>query len=221
MKKYASVVAAFALISSVSVMSCKKEEQSQPSNITYTGVPITGNALSFRSDGSGVSKYFWDFGDSTTSDQANPTHAYAKSGKYDVLLMLNGNPSTVSWTHITVSKDPVYTKKIGSAWRWTHKERDSHTGFDIIYSDTTFSVTYVDPINISIDNGAGKFSYEEKKSIDTVLIFERIAPGATHDMPDTTHTITFYAKQDSIIYTIFQGYSTVNVGNTTTFRTKK
>jgi PKD repeat protein len=221
MMKYASVVAALALISSVSIVSCKKDEQSHPSKISYTGVPITGNSLSFRSDGTGVTKYFWDFGDSTTSDQANPTHAYAKPGKYDVLLMLNGNPSTVSWTHVSVCKDPIHTKKIGSAWRWTHKERDIRTGVDAVYNDTTFSVTFIDPISISIDGGAGKFSYEQDKSIDTVLVFERIAAGASHDMPDTTHTITFYATKDSIIYDIFQGYSNINVGRTTTYRTKK
>lgn len=36
-----------------------------------------------------VESYLWDFGDGNTSDQANPTHTYAKYGNYTVKLVIN------------------------------------------------------------------------------------------------------------------------------------
>jgi hypothetical protein len=221
MMKYASIAAILAVSLSVSFVSCKKEEQSTPSRVSVTGTPIVGSALTFKSDGSNVTKYSWDFGDSTTSDQASPSHTYAKPGNYDVLLMLNGKPSTVSWMRVTIHKDPVHTKKIGSMWRWTHQKHDVRTGLDSIGNDTSFSVTCYDALRIAIDESKDTFAYNDDASIDTVLVFGRKAHGVPYDQPDTIHSITFYATRDSIIYTITPGYMNVKMGKTTTFRTRK
>lgn len=35
-----------------------------------------------------VTGYYWDFGDGTTSTQANPTHTYSTKGLYDILLII-------------------------------------------------------------------------------------------------------------------------------------
>lgn len=41
----------------------------------------------------GADEYFWDFGDSTTSTEANPTHLYDSIGQYDVLFVAISNSS--------------------------------------------------------------------------------------------------------------------------------
>jgi len=46
-------------------------------------------SISFRaeaSDEDGILAYYWDFGDGSTSNKTNPTHAYNKAGKYTVKL---------------------------------------------------------------------------------------------------------------------------------------
>jgi glucose/arabinose dehydrogenase len=69
-------------------------------------------AVSFSSAGSADPEgqplgYSWDFGDSTTSTQANPSHTYVKSGRYVARL-------TTSDGTLTTSSDPI-TITVGSA----------------------------------------------------------------------------------------------------------
>jgi len=48
-------------------------------------------SISFRaeaSDDDEILGYYWDFGDGTTSNKTNPTHAYSKAGKYTVKLTI-------------------------------------------------------------------------------------------------------------------------------------
>ena len=37
----------------------------------------------------GLASYFWDFGDNTTSTQANPSHTYTEAGVYQIMLVSN------------------------------------------------------------------------------------------------------------------------------------
>ena len=57
------------------------------------GTPQTGDSVQFYSNASDPDNdnltYAWDFGDSSTSDQANPTHAYSSSGSKTVTLIVN------------------------------------------------------------------------------------------------------------------------------------
>lgn len=39
--------------------------------------------------------FLWDFGDKTSSTEANPTHTYTKSGTYTVTLTVNGQQAEV------------------------------------------------------------------------------------------------------------------------------
>lgn len=49
---------------------------------------ISGNTVSFSQNSTGTSAigYFWNFGDGSTSTSQNPTHVYAVTGSYPVLL---------------------------------------------------------------------------------------------------------------------------------------
>jgi PKD repeat protein len=51
------------------------------------GVPLTVRFTDTSNDADGtLVAHRWDFGDGTTSTEANPTHTYASSGKFDVAL---------------------------------------------------------------------------------------------------------------------------------------
>jgi PKD repeat protein/glucose/arabinose dehydrogenase/type 1 glutamine amidotransferase len=51
-----------------------------------TGTPIGNRRVRFSSAGSGGMSLEWDFGDGTTSSEANPTHTYADGGHFNVKL---------------------------------------------------------------------------------------------------------------------------------------
>ncbi len=51
------------------------------------------NTVTFQnlSTGTGINSYTWDFGDGTTSNDANPVHSFANSGTYNVMLTVITN----------------------------------------------------------------------------------------------------------------------------------
>lgn len=50
-----------------------------------------GEVIAFTDTSIGVSNYLWDFGDSITSTQQNPTHGYGTSGTFTVTLIVSSN----------------------------------------------------------------------------------------------------------------------------------
>jgi glucose/arabinose dehydrogenase len=89
----------------------------QPPTALIAGTPTTGTApltVAFSSAGSSDPEgrpitYRWDFGDSTTSTQANPSHTFTQSGRYTVRLTTSdGTLETVSEPlMITAGSPPV------------------------------------------------------------------------------------------------------------------
>ncbi len=64
--------------------------------------------INFSSNGSydnetSISRFDWDFGDGTTSTQANPTHSYASAGDYAVTLTVTDTQGMSSNTSTTAS----------------------------------------------------------------------------------------------------------------------
>ncbi len=80
----------------------------------FTALPVAGTvplAVSFVdiSDGA-ITSYAWDFGDGTTSSEANPDHAYVESGTFTVTLTVTGESATDTLTiedFITVDPSPL------------------------------------------------------------------------------------------------------------------
>ena len=61
---------------------------------SYSYTVDSGNVISFQNTSANELGYYWDFGDSTTSAQANPSHQYAQSGMYQVTFVAIGNCNT-------------------------------------------------------------------------------------------------------------------------------
>lgn len=54
-------------------------------------VHCIGNSVSFDNNSTNAVSYFWDFGDSTFSTQANPTHIYNDTGTYTIMLVASND----------------------------------------------------------------------------------------------------------------------------------
>jgi hypothetical protein len=70
--------------------SCKKDKYVPQTDLAYD-VVVDGATASFKVTTTGVSDYKWDFGDGTTSTEANPTHTYPGKGKYVPTLTASVN----------------------------------------------------------------------------------------------------------------------------------
>lgn len=73
------------------------------------GIPVAfDSAGSADPDGTIVS-YQWDFGDGTSAAEANPSHTYAVSGSYNVILTVTDDNGAVDSGSTTASISPVVT----------------------------------------------------------------------------------------------------------------
>lgn len=72
----------------------KADAPPAPPNADFIAHPsriFVGDSILFTPiSQAGASKYSWDFGDGSSSDQATPTHQYKKSGNYTVALLVSG-----------------------------------------------------------------------------------------------------------------------------------
>lgn len=58
----------------------------------YPTTPVQGDAITFQNVSSNATSYFWDFDDGSTSTSVNPSHTYADTGTYQVMLIAS-NPT--------------------------------------------------------------------------------------------------------------------------------
>lgn len=84
----------------------------------FSAEPTEGVApleVQFTNESTGdINSWSWDFGDSSTSTEQNPSHRYSRPGRYTVSLEVNGpggTSSEVKEYYIQVYKAPTATKK--------------------------------------------------------------------------------------------------------------
>ncbi|PED34417.1 collagenase, partial [Bacillus cereus] len=92
------------------------EEKEKTTTIVNMNGPYSGivnEGIQFHSDGTEsengkVISYLWNFGDGTTSTEANPTHVYGEKGTYTVELIVKDSRGKESkeQTKVTVKQDP-------------------------------------------------------------------------------------------------------------------
>lgn len=67
---------------------------------TSSAVSLTAN---FTNTSTGGTSYFWNFGDASTSTDQNPSHTYAASGTYNVMLIAtNGSCADTIYQDVTI-----------------------------------------------------------------------------------------------------------------------
>jgi len=121
---------------------CKKDEPGIPNiNVAFKFEPETpaaGETVTFTNSSNGGTKFAWEFGDSQTSTDKNPTHVYQNEGQYAVTLMVDGYKElTVTKTVTVGTQAPAITKSIEII----------ETGVEVtftasIYNPTSAAVTY-------------------------------------------------------------------------------
>src|SRR5206468_3144743 len=88
-----------------------------------------GFANSFTNTSSGAASYVWNFGDGSTSTDANPTHTYAGIGTYTVKLVAMTSPGCTD----SVSHDVKVNTKPTPAFSGT----DACLGFANSFTNTS------------------------------------------------------------------------------------
>ena len=68
--------------------SCKKQTIAE---FDITGSTNVGEQVILLNQSMNATKFSWDFGDGSTSDQNSPTHIYKKPGAYTISLTASGN----------------------------------------------------------------------------------------------------------------------------------
>ena len=99
MKKAARILLSFALMGVLvlSFTSCKDEETAPvPTASIFSSVE--GYQVAFTATVTDATSFAWDFGDSETSTEKDPTHTYAVSGTYTVTLTVTGPGGTADAT---------------------------------------------------------------------------------------------------------------------------
>ncbi|HEY0547235.1 MAG TPA: PKD domain-containing protein [Pyrinomonadaceae bacterium] len=66
-----------------------------------------GTPTEFTDISTGATSWNWNFGDSASSTQQNPTHTYVNPGTYNVTLSVNGGACTVMHTVTVTAAPPV------------------------------------------------------------------------------------------------------------------
>lgn len=79
--------------------------------ITVLGLPtstfsssINGLSVSFTNNSQNATSYHWNFGDGSTSSEANPTHTYQTGGSYSVTLSATNICGTTIFTQVVVTE---------------------------------------------------------------------------------------------------------------------
>jgi len=162
--------------------SCKKNSATVPSPVIIynAGTKMVGAPIKFSSNVGPGNSFTWDFGDSTTSGEATPTHTYTSEGFRTVRLTIDNNSAKTAAIYIGVFNDPIYTNMVGGSRSWKHFYILDHSGYPrdtTQYADTVFEVKMIDVFTVAIGNDT--LSYYPVS--DSVLGFQRYLPSNSSD----------------------------------------
>ena len=93
MKKNLFIYCLALFIPLIGLSSCKEETPAPTVSFTFE---VDGSDVTFTSVTTDTDSYLWEFGDNSTSTEANPVHSYAVSGTYAVTLTVTGGGGDAS-----------------------------------------------------------------------------------------------------------------------------
>lgn len=123
-----------ALLALTVVTACKKDDDEEAKEVIagFTATPDATNTLmyTFTNTSQNATSYAWEFGDGTTSNEANPTHTYAAAGSYSVKLTATGPGGTDAVTQplTVVNANEQLNILTGGSSRTWKVIRDASTG---------------------------------------------------------------------------------------------
>jgi PKD repeat protein len=108
-----------------------------------------GSPMSFTNKTPGTANFLWDFGDTTTSAERSPEHAYLRAGTYTVKLTATGTGGCVNSTSQTVTVTPGpdaswHYSKIGRKVTFT-AGTSGLTSYKWVFTDLNDSITTTTP----------------------------------------------------------------------------
>ncbi len=114
--------------------------------------PETGETVQFTSTTTNANSLSWDFGDGTSSSEANPTHVYENEGTYTITLTAIGDGGTaMAERNIAVTAPPADTPTAS----FTFSPESPETGETVQFTSTTTNAN-----SLSWDFGDGTSSSE-------------------------------------------------------------
>ena len=84
-----------------------------------------------------ISSYDWDFGDGTTGNGVNPTHAYSLGGQYNVVLTITDNAGATDTSSVMVTVAPASSQPWVNEFHYDNDGTDSNEGIEIAGSAGT------------------------------------------------------------------------------------
>lgn len=140
-----------------------------------------GNPVSFSSSvtnsGDGEITYLWDFGDGTSSTEANPTHTYAAKGEYSVNLTVSSGEKSAVTSQTVIIYEALFSTTQKSAFQLavdtSFNAQKESAGISVaVYKDGYPSWEYV----------AGKSSETALMAVDTPSVIYSISKSITASM---------------------------------------
>jgi PKD repeat protein len=211
---------------------------------SYQAGPLCdGNGIQFTdlssvAVGDSIFKWYWDFGDSTTSNQQHPIHRFDTAGTFTVKLVaysLTSCPSIVFSLPITILESPVadFATSItclGSDMQFTDQS-SAPTGFSIdsVFWDFGNGLTSSQLSPVVNYSAAGRYSAVQSvyasngcSAIDTQSVFVYAPPVAqyTTSLPCSDQAVNFTntstTDSASVISAYFWNFGDFNSGNQNT-----
>jgi PKD repeat protein len=90
-KQFSVLMSGLAMAASALVLnSCSKDDEPAKPTASFN-YEATGRSVTFANTSKNAKTYTWNFGDTKTSTEQNPTHEYATYGNYTVTLSVTGD----------------------------------------------------------------------------------------------------------------------------------
>lgn len=142
-------------------------------SFSWAGVPLPGDSISFRLI-YGIlpgCTYLWQFGDGSTATDSFPYHKFADTGAFLVSLTVNNDTAHTARSVVRILQDPLYTLLVQGTrlWHGTEIQTYGSSPITLILPDTTFGITYLNPVGISVWNQ--KLLYNPDSSSANTLFF--------------------------------------------------
>jgi PKD repeat protein len=125
-------------------------------NFTFTCTNLTCNFTDTSTDDNGITNRLWNFGDSSSSTDTNPSHTYASANTYNVTLTVTDtNGQTGSETKpVTVTAPPAFTLTV------TGRKVKSQRFADLVWIGASTSTVDVfrNGVKITTTNNDGAYT---------------------------------------------------------------